>query len=58
MSDADHAIRSHPTPTPVTLLYPPSRQLSPRVRVFVDQLTKAFGQSRYGNAKRNNGSML
>jgi DNA-binding transcriptional LysR family regulator len=31
-----------PTPTPVTLLYPHSRQLSPRVRVFVDWLAKAF----------------
>ncbi len=31
-----------PTPTPVSLLYPRSRQLSPRVRVFVDWLAKEF----------------
>lgn len=31
-----------PTPTPVSLLYPHSRQLSPRVRVFRDWLTKEF----------------
>ena len=30
---------SHPpTPTPVSVLYPSNRQLSPRVRVFVDWL--------------------
>jgi DNA-binding transcriptional LysR family regulator len=29
-----------PTPTPVSLLYPHSRQLSPRVRVFIDWLTR------------------
>lgn len=29
-----------PTPTPVSLLYPHSRQLSPRVRVFMDWLTR------------------
>jgi DNA-binding transcriptional LysR family regulator len=35
-----------PSPTPVSLLYPHGRQLSPRVRVFVDWLTKEFaGQS-------------
>lgn len=33
-----------PTPTPVSLLYPHSRQLSPRVRVFIDWLVKAFGE--------------
>ncbi|MGN6092336.1 MAG: LysR substrate-binding domain-containing protein, partial [Luteibacter jiangsuensis] len=27
-----------PTPSPVSLLYPHSRQLSPRVRVFIDWL--------------------
>ena len=31
-----------PSPTPVSLLYPHSRQLSPRVRVFVDWVTKEF----------------
>jgi len=29
-----------PSPTPVSLLYPHSRQLSPRVRVFMDWLTR------------------
>ncbi|WP_425340254.1 hypothetical protein [Aureimonas populi] len=27
-----------PSPTPVSLLYPRNRQLSPRVRVFMDWL--------------------
>jgi len=31
-----------PTPTPVSLLYPRSRQLSPRVRVFIDWLVAEF----------------
>ncbi|WP_291871514.1 LysR family transcriptional regulator [Caulobacter sp.] len=31
-----------PTPTPVSLLYPRSRQLSPRVRVFIDWAAKRF----------------
>lgn len=31
-----------PSPTPVSLLYPHNRQLSPRVRVFIDWLTKEF----------------
>lgn len=31
-----------PTPTPVYLLYPRSRQLSPRVRVFIDWLAGVF----------------
>ncbi|CAO4139674.1 HTH lysR-type domain-containing protein [Methylorubrum thiocyanatum] len=39
-----------PTPTPVSVLYPSSRQLSPRVRVFVDWLVATlepcFGSSR------------
>ncbi len=30
------------TPTPVSLLYPRNRQLSPRVRVFIEWLTKVF----------------
>jgi DNA-binding transcriptional LysR family regulator len=32
-----------PSPTPVSLLYPRNRQLSPRVRVFIDWLVRAFG---------------
>jgi DNA-binding transcriptional LysR family regulator len=35
-----------PPPTPVSLLYPPNRQLSPRVRVFIDWLIRAFGAGR------------
>ncbi|MFC3126032.1 LysR family transcriptional regulator [Pseudoroseomonas globiformis] len=31
-----------PSPTPVSALYPQSRQLSPRVRVFVDWLVQVF----------------
>ena len=31
-----------PPPLPVYVLYPQSRQLSPRVRVFVDFLKEAF----------------
>lgn len=31
-----------PSPSPVSVLYPRGRQLSPRVRVFVDWLTRAF----------------
>jgi DNA-binding transcriptional LysR family regulator len=33
-----------PSSTPVSLLYPHSRQLSPRVRVFIDWVTKEFGK--------------
>jgi DNA-binding transcriptional LysR family regulator len=33
-----------PTPTPVSLLYPHNRQLSPRVRVFIDWLVREFGR--------------
>jgi len=32
-----------PSPMPVSLLYPRNRQLSPRVRVFIDWLVRAFG---------------
>ena len=35
-----------PSPTPVSLLYPPNRQLSSRVRVFIDWLVRAFGAGR------------
>jgi DNA-binding transcriptional LysR family regulator len=31
-----------PTPSPVSLLYPHNRQLSPRVRVFIDWVTATF----------------
>jgi len=34
-----------PSPTPVSLLYPRSRQLSPRVRVFIDWLTREFARA-------------
>jgi DNA-binding transcriptional LysR family regulator len=34
-----------PPPTvPVSLLYPRNRQLSPRVRVFIDYVMRAFGR--------------
>jgi len=33
-----------PAPTPVSLLYPHSRQLSPRVRVFIDWLTREMAR--------------
>ena len=35
-----------PPPTPVSLLYPRSRHLSPRVRVFLDWLVGSFGAQR------------
>src|SRR5882724_5460081 len=35
-----------PSPTPVSLLYPRNRQLSPRVRVFIDWLMQAFDAPR------------
>ncbi|KWV60137.1 transcriptional regulator [Bradyrhizobium macuxiense] len=34
-----------PPSVPVSLLYPRNRQLSPRVRVFIDYVTRAFGRS-------------
>jgi DNA-binding transcriptional LysR family regulator len=34
-----------PTQTPVSLLYPRSRQLSPRVRVFIEWVGKRFGEA-------------
>jgi DNA-binding transcriptional LysR family regulator len=37
-----------PSPTPVSLLYPRNRQLSPRVRVFIDWLVRAFDAARGG----------
>ncbi len=50
---ADHALRSGelvqvladfpPTDTPVSVLYPRNRQLSPRVRAFIDWSVRIFG---------------
>ncbi len=37
-----------PAPTPVSLMYPRNRQLSPRVRVFVDWLVKVFAEAGRG----------
>jgi DNA-binding transcriptional LysR family regulator len=40
-----HVLPDFPlTETPVSLLYPPNRQLSPRVRVFIDWLVKVFAR--------------
>jgi DNA-binding transcriptional LysR family regulator len=39
-----------PSPSPVSLLYPRNRQLSPRVRVFIDWLTKTFAAVRGATA--------
>jgi DNA-binding transcriptional LysR family regulator len=33
-----------PSPTPVSLLYPHSRQLSPRVRVFIEWVTRELAK--------------
>jgi len=33
-----------PTPSPVYVLYPQNRQLSPRVRVFIDWLGAEFAR--------------
>jgi DNA-binding transcriptional LysR family regulator len=38
------------TQTPVSLLYPRNRQLSPRVRVFIDWLVKVFARQSAENA--------
>jgi DNA-binding transcriptional LysR family regulator len=43
-----------PTRTPVSLLYPRSRQLSPRVRVFIDWLTREFA-ARQGDTANHSG---
>ncbi|PST19675.1 LysR family transcriptional regulator [Rhizobium sp. JAB6] len=45
-----HVLEDYPpTRTPVSMLYPRSRQLSPRVRVFIDWLVKVFaGQAGTG----------
>jgi DNA-binding transcriptional LysR family regulator len=36
-----------PTPTPISALYPHNRQLSPRVRVFVDWLIQVFDEQAF-----------
>ncbi|WP_215755146.1 LysR family transcriptional regulator [Acetobacter sp. P5B1] len=38
-----------PTPTPLSVLYPSNRQLSPRVRVFVDWLVESIGSRFHQN---------
>jgi DNA-binding transcriptional LysR family regulator len=40
-----------PSSTPVSLLYPQSRQLSPRVRVFIDWLTQEFAALSSGQGR-------
>jgi DNA-binding transcriptional LysR family regulator len=46
-----HVLQDFPlTPTPVSLLYPRNRQLSPRVRVFIDWLAKVFARQNSENA--------
>ncbi|MDR9807399.1 LysR family transcriptional regulator [Rhizobium hidalgonense] len=46
-----HMLEDFPlTPTPVSLLYPRNRQLSPRVRVFIDWLVKVFARQKSENA--------
>jgi len=41
-----HVLADCPPPSvPVSLLYPRNRQLSPRVRVFIDWLMRAFGRA-------------
>lgn len=34
-----------PPPMPVSVVYPHNRQLSPRVRVFVDWLAQVFAEA-------------
>lgn len=34
-----------PPPTPLSILYPPSRQMAPRVRVFIDWVTAVFAEA-------------
>jgi DNA-binding transcriptional LysR family regulator len=42
-----------PSPTPVSLLYPRHRQLSPRVRVFIDYVMREFGAARGSDRERS-----
>jgi DNA-binding transcriptional LysR family regulator len=42
-----------PSPTPVSLLYPRHRQLSPRVRVFIDYVMREFGTARGRDRERS-----
>jgi DNA-binding transcriptional LysR family regulator len=38
-------LSEYPPPSvPVSLLYPRNRQLSPRVRVFIDYVMRVFGR--------------
>jgi DNA-binding transcriptional LysR family regulator len=37
--------KTPPSPTPVSLLYPRNRQLSPRVRVFIDWVAREFANA-------------
>ncbi|MBX5143026.1 LysR family transcriptional regulator, partial [Rhizobium lentis] len=36
-----------PPPTPLTALYPQNRQLSPRVRVFLDWIVELFSEAEF-----------
>ncbi|MBX5001109.1 LysR family transcriptional regulator [Rhizobium lentis] len=46
-----HVLQDFPlTPTSVSVLYPRNRQLSPRVRVFIDWLVKVFARQNSENA--------
>jgi DNA-binding transcriptional LysR family regulator len=45
-----------PTPTPVSLLYPRNRQLSPRVRVFLDWVAGEFAAQRAPSPKARQAS--
>jgi len=38
---------------PVSLLYPRNRQLSPRVRVFIDYVMRVFGAARGNDHARS-----
>ncbi|WP_264986159.1 LysR substrate-binding domain-containing protein [Novacetimonas hansenii] len=59
---AEHAIRSGalvevlsrfpPLPSPVSLLYPHNRQMSPRVRVFIDWLAELFKPASTSSSER------
>jgi DNA-binding transcriptional LysR family regulator len=44
-----------PSPTPLSALYPHSRQLSPRVRVFVDWLVNILSKSSATAARSKSG---
>ena len=47
-------LSEYPPPTvPVSVLYPRNRQLSPRVRVFIDYVMRAFGAARGSDHERS-----